>query len=121
MADLEGALAQFQRECQDFAFRWLGQSAIIESEHRYNFLQIRIQIDPATFIELYHNAQNGRSSYALIHQQRRIFGYDGVKTWHRHPLSDPTQHESCAKPHLAQVLREMKRIVESLSAGEENV
>ena len=121
MADLQTAILRFQRQAQQSAYRLFGRSAIVESEQRYNFIRIRIRVNPTTFIELYHNAQNERGSYALIFGRRRIFGYDGVKEWHRHPLDDPERHEPCRKPRLPGVLREMKRIIDSLPSGEQNV
>lgn len=121
MADLEATLTRFHREVESFAHRWLAKSATIESERRYNFLKIRVQVNPETFIELYTNAQNERGSYALIHRGKRIFGYDGVSKWHCHPLDDPDKHQPCAKPRLGPVLREMKQIVESFSTGDEDV
>ena len=121
MADWDADLARFERECHTFANDWLGDAAVINTGRRYNFIKIRIQVMSAIFIELYHNAQNGRGSYVLIRNEQRIFGYDGVTRWHRHPIDHPEKHEPCAKPRLLLVLREMKRIVESLPIGEENV
>ncbi len=121
MPDFEATLLRFQRQTEKHVQRWWGRQAIIETERRYNYMKIRIQLDLATFIELYANAQNGRGSYALIHRQQRIFGYDGVTRWHRHPSGGPNEHEPCRKPRLAQALREMKQIVESRSFGEKNV
>ena len=118
MADLDIDLARFEHECRTFADEWLGSTVVVESERRYNFIKIRIHVRSSIFIELYHNAQNGRGSYALIRDNQRIFGYDGVIRWHRHPLGDSEKHEPCAKPRLSQALREMKHIVESLPTGE---
>jgi hypothetical protein len=121
MADLDANLAPFERECRTFADEWLGSTVVVESERRYNFIKIRIHVMPSVFIELYHNAQNGRGSYALIRDNQRIFGYDGVIRWHCHPLHHTEKHERCTKPRLSHALREMKHIVESLPTGEGNV
>ena len=118
MADFDDVLTKFHGESERLARRSFGRSVAIQSERRYNFMRIRIRIDSETFAELYTNAQNGRGSYALIHNNRRVFGYDGVKKWHRHPRENPEAHIACPKPRLPKVFREMKRIVDLLSSGE---
>ena len=120
MPDMEAALSRFESQVEKSMHRWFRNASMI-SERRYNFIKIRIHINAITFIDVYHNAGNKRGSYALIRQGKRIFGYDNVKAWHRHPLGDSEKHEPCIKPRLSKVLGEMKRIVESLPAGEENV
>jgi hypothetical protein len=115
MSGIEADLTRFQREAENFARRWLGASVDIVIERRYNFLRIRIQISSESFIALYHNAQNGRGSYTLIRNERRVFGYDGVTDWHCHPIKNPEEHIPCVKPRLRQVLREMKQIVSQWS------
>jgi hypothetical protein len=54
---------------------------------------------------------NGRLSFALILEGERVFGYDKVKTWHRHPFGDASQHVPCVEPALEQVFAEMAEVI----------
>jgi hypothetical protein len=79
---------------------------VVVLNRRVNFLKARIVIEKRLFIDVYYNVMNGRLSFALILEGERVFGYDKVKTWHRHPVEDPSQHVPCAEPSLEQIFAE---------------
>ena len=84
---------------------------VVVLNRRFNFLKARIAIEKKLFIDVYCNVMNGRLSFALILEGERVFGYDKVKTWHRHPFEDSSQHVPCAEPTLEQVFSEMAEVI----------
>lgn len=81
---------------------------------RFNKLSIRIVINASFFIDIYCNAEKGRFDFALIQSAKRIFGYDNLAQWHRHPAHNPALHVSCDEPTLRQVLGEMAATIQSI-------
>lgn len=67
------------------------------------------------FIDIFYNPKNDRTDFALIHNTQRIFGYDNLGGWHRHPAESPESHISCDEPPLEQVFQEMKEVFSTLS------
>lgn len=78
------------------------------------YLKLRVRISEEFFISIRFNVRNNRQDLALINEGRRIFGYDNLKSWHCHPLTDPTKHVPCRKPSIVKVFREMSEIVKQL-------
>lgn len=58
------------------------------------WLRLRVHLTDGSFIEAYHNEATGRTAYALINEQRRIFGVDNTGGWHWHPFEAPESHVS---------------------------
>ncbi len=57
-------------------------------------IKFRLEIDIATFIQIYHNIHTGTVNYILIHGNQRIYGRDCCDgKWHRHPFEDPSAHD----------------------------
>src|SRR6266446_8239104 len=52
-----------------------------------------------------------RTDFALIRNEQRIFGYDNLGGWHRHPAEDPRSHIPCDKPSVEQVFHYIKSLV----------
>jgi hypothetical protein len=44
------------------------------------------------FIDVFYNEQTGTTAFALIQQNRRVFGADNTGGWHVHPFRDPSLH-----------------------------
>jgi hypothetical protein len=38
---------------------------------------------------------------------QRVFGYDNLGGWHRHPVGSPEEHEACDAPTFDGFLREV--------------
>jgi len=50
------------------------------------------------FIDIFYNEVNGKTSYALIQDNRRIFGADNTGGWHWHPFNSPDSHHFADTP-----------------------
>lgn len=80
---------------------------IFETAHNFPFIQtiylidetdaavkLRLEIDTATFIQIYHNIATETINYILIHSSQRIYGRDCCDgKWHRHPFDNPSTHD----------------------------
>ena len=73
-------------------------------------LKVNIRLRERLFIAVRYNARNGRTDFALIKDDKRVFGYDNLKEWHCHPSADPSQHIPCAKPSVDQIISEICRL-----------
>lgn|SRR5574341_161570 len=56
-------------------------------------VKIKSVIDDKTHISIFFNADTVKYSFALIKNDRRIFGADNVGGWHVHPFEDPESHQ----------------------------
>lgn len=56
------------------------------------WLRMRIGLQDGSFIEAYHNKSTGRTAFALIKGEQRIFGADNTGGWHWHPFEAPDEH-----------------------------
>jgi hypothetical protein len=55
--------------------------------------QLRVFLTDLSFIDVYHHQLSGKTSYAQILDDRRVFGADNKRGfWHWHPREDPAQH-----------------------------
>ncbi|HEC67299.1 MAG TPA: hypothetical protein ENI35_00555 [Candidatus Desulfofervidus auxilii] len=54
--------------------------------------KIRILIKEGLFIEVFFNAESNKYSFALIKDNKRIYGIDNTKEWHIHPFNNPESH-----------------------------
>ena len=73
-------------------------------------VKLRLDFPGARFVDVFFNARNQRTDLSLIDEDRRLFGYDNLGGWHRHPARDPVAHESCEPPSLETFLREVDAI-----------
>lgn len=112
----------YEQELDDFLIclqtearqRWKDVPVVVLNR-RVNFLKARIAVEKGLFIDVYYNAMNGRLSFALILKGERVFGYDKVKTWHRHPFEDPSQHVPCAESTIEQIFAEVAEVIAILA------
>lgn len=75
-------------------------------------LKINIHLAQNLFVALRYNSRNGRMDFALIYNDKRIFGYDNLKEWHYHPYENPLEHISCNKPSLEKIITDIKQVYE---------
>ncbi len=73
-------------------------------------LKANIHIGQELFIAVRYNARNDRIDFALIYDNKRIFGYDNLKQWHYHPFDNPSIHIPCKEPSIERIISEMKEI-----------
>jgi hypothetical protein len=69
-------------------------------------IKLRVDLDEHRFIDVFFNARNQRVDLAVIGDGERVFGYDNLGGWHRHPRGAPERHEACAEPSLEAFVRE---------------
>lgn len=61
-----------------------------------DILDLRVHLVSGLFISVFYNLASHKTSFALIQDQKRIFGADNAKIgWHLHPFSDPSRHDTC--------------------------
>lgn len=78
---------------------------VIETSSHYDFIneievvlldepvvKIRAIIHSGIFVDVFHNAETGKYSFALIRDNDRIFGADNLRFWHIHPFENPDSH-----------------------------
>ena len=72
-------------------------------------VKMRIALTAAAFIDLFYNADTGKCAYALIENNRRIFGADNAFIgWHIHPFDDPEQHIPCEEMSFPEFLHRVE-------------
>ena len=58
----------------------------------------RLEVLPATFIQIYRNSKKNKLNLTLVLGNNRVYGFDseGGMT-HEHPFENPQSHVSCEK------------------------
>ncbi len=88
-------------------------SAQVEvQEKRASVLSVRASVADSLFLDVYHNDLTGKTSYTLIYEGQRIFGYDNYRFWHCHPFGQAEKHVPCQEPETETVLAEIAQVVE---------
>ncbi len=59
---------------------------------------VRVPLTGGQFIDAFHNETTGRTAFALIKNNLRIFGADNTGGWHLHPFNDPARHDPLNAP-----------------------
>lgn len=54
--------------------------------------RVRAILNNGDFLEAFFNEVTGKTSYALIEGNRRVFGADNTGDWHWHPFEKPESH-----------------------------
>ena len=91
-------LEEFQREIFESA---LNSSTCSISEIRHitpTSINIRIPLIYGNFIDIFFNEETGTTAFALIENNKRIFGVDNTGGWHLHPFKSPDAHQEIAEP-----------------------
>jgi len=54
----------------------------------------RVRLEQDRFLQVYFNEHTGTTAFALIENERRLWGidYDDLRGWHVHPIDHPGQH-----------------------------
>ncbi len=63
------------------------------------------------FLEVYHNSRTQTTAFALVVEQRRIWGVDRdrIRGWHLHPLGNPEDHMTVEPLSVAGVIALLPR------------
>ena len=67
------------------------------------------------FLEIYYNEVTETTAFALIKDEKRIWGIDrdNIRDWHVHPLNNPEQHESIQPLTISDIIKRLKNVLES--------
>ena len=68
----------------------------------------RIFLIDNSFIEVYYNYENVKTSFALIKNNKRIFGADNLGFWHIHPFNNPKKHVKSDEIKIEDFIKEIK-------------
>ena len=59
--------------------------------------KMRIYLKDRSIVSAYYNDQNGKTGFAHLRANERIFGADNsTENWHWHPYEDPSLHVASA-------------------------
>ncbi len=72
-------LDQFRQALLQALGRHFPQSGVTMTKSRGIVLTCRAELDADTFVAVYFNALTGKTSYALIHYDQRVAGYDNYR------------------------------------------
>lgn len=59
-------------------------------------LKLRAHVGALVYVEVFFNADTGKTSLALIKEGKRFFGADHTRGWHIHPFDNPDAHAPSA-------------------------
>jgi len=67
---------------------------LIPQVRRSSATAFNLRVPPTTgeFIDIFYNKLSGTVAYALIKEQKRIYGADNTEGWHFHPFERPSVH-----------------------------
>jgi len=59
-------------------------------------LKGRAVLKKGRFLQVYFNEQTGTTAFALIEEEKRIWGidFDNLRGWHLHSLENPDSHQN---------------------------
>jgi hypothetical protein len=106
-------LREFRQAVQSALDRHLPDAEVTLIENRGIVLTGRAKLSGETFIAVYYNALTGKTSYALIHQDRRVAGYDNYKFWHHHPPGRTNHHVPCDEPTPEEAIAALAKVRET--------
>ena len=75
-------------------------------------VKFRVELVEGSFIDVFYNADTGKTSFAWIAAGRRIFGADNTRGWHVHPLEQPEIHQPCSPMRFAEFLAGVEKEIE---------
>jgi hypothetical protein len=78
-------------------------------------LKVRIFLKKKNvFIDVFFNSDTDRIAYALIMDNKRIYGADNTGGWHVHPFDNPKEHVKEEEIPFADFLKEVEDIFTKL-------
>lgn len=77
-------------------------------------VNLRIALTNGDFIDVFYNEVSDTTAYALISENRRIYGADNTGGWHFHPFGSPGIHIPLASPlSFEEFLGEVERYIQN--------
>jgi hypothetical protein len=64
------------------------------------------------FLQVYFNELTGTAAFALIKEDKRIWGidFDNIRGWHLHPLVNPEGHYNINSMTIAEIIKALKEV-----------
>ncbi len=77
-------------------------------------VRIRIFLVNRTLLDVYYSSRTGKTAFAQIKSNKRIFGADNSGTaWHWHPYEDPQRHDfTNAEIAFAEFLKHVEKNIQ---------
>jgi hypothetical protein len=72
-------------------------------------LKLRIHLGTLAFIDVFFNAETGKTSFALIKNGQRIFGADNTRGWHLHIFDSAESHHPCDELSFESFLTQVEK------------
>ena len=81
-------------------------------------LKARLYVTATLFVQVYRNDQYNTTNLVLLYEGQRLYARDQLDgVWHRHPASNPQQHDHSADGRRAVSLAEFLTKVEVILAA----
>lgn len=67
----------------------------------------RVILKKNRFLQVYFNELTGTTAFALINQEKRIWGidFDNMRGWHLHPLDNSEGHRNIDPMNIQEIVR----------------
>ena len=110
------SLESFRNQLRNLFEEQFTDAEFVIDERRSTILEIRIILTFEVFMEVYVNGITGKKSFALIKNEKRIWGYDNYRYWHHHPIKNPDTHIPCSEPSLEKIANELHTVLSQIQA-----
>ncbi|MFB6286907.1 MAG: hypothetical protein ABEK03_10090 [Candidatus Bipolaricaulia bacterium] len=109
------SIETFRRQVEQQSRQRFPDAPIESHVTRHVRINLRVECNEDTFVDIFYNALTDRQDFALIHRSSRVFGIDNLGGWHVHPLADPSEHRSCDDPEIDEVFRQLREAYDALN------
>jgi hypothetical protein len=78
----------------------------------------RAYVTDERFLNFYYNEETGTLAFALIHEDKRIWGVDqdNLRGWHLHPLNAPHTHIEIEPLTVTEIIAQLADILPGLES-----
>ena len=84
---------EFERQARELCANSSNVMRVILLTESIDHTQLRIFLTDRTFVDVYYHHISGKTAYAQIRDNKRIFGADNTRGyWHWHPRKDISLH-----------------------------
>jgi hypothetical protein len=72
----------------------------------------RVVLEDERFLQVYFNEHTGTTAFAVIEEERRIWGvdYDSLRGWHVHPVDRPDEHQDVDPMTPSEVVEALEEV-----------
>lgn len=63
-------------------------------------------------LQIYYNELTGTTAFALIEEDKRIWGidYDNIRGWHLHPIENPESHYTIDEKTIEDIIKTLSKV-----------